>query len=499
MIQYPKNVHVTLPDVQGYSTNLGIKKEAHKSIHTRKKTYVGSNNDLLNLMSNSDDRILENINVYQRGINPFVSVQMNNNTSSSTESYYPYRIMKDGAFRFPLQSPKDLLPLSRLPSKVSNYQTNIQNIQYSNAYIDNNTINTSIRKDNYVCPLQTNLKDYVGYYPLNSNNIESHIIQSYLPYHLHSSVNDMVQYKHNNHIISLLSKISPTQMSSPISYTSYQDVKSSIPIKLNPTSYYDIQSNLQLNSYQTPLQTEQISSHIISDPLQGNPVSKSNKPLEINNIQTHSEDYIISDPLQGNPVCNPSLPLKIDIVNTERPSYVNENKLVSKSQTNMSTNVRYVDLNHINNSMDYVQSDPIEIYPNSNLSNKRYEYIPQESKDNHIQTHRLQINPNSNVSTQEKHNVIIHHNEDYVHKQIPQKIIQTNLSSKEQKNKIETKNQHTYTIERPIQLHANTNIKSNIQIDNISNDVKLKPKLTNIGHFNNDGNIHSNYFLLRPI
>lgn len=136
---------VTLPSVDNWSTNLNILKDPPQSIHTRNISKVGSNNDVLDEVDNSANRIGEYINVFARGVNPSVSVSYsntgsNNNGSISiggqTHAKLPYRIMRDGAFRPPILTQEDLLPGSRLPRVKTEAKTNATNIDYSKKLFD---------------------------------------------------------------------------------------------------------------------------------------------------------------------------------------------------------------------------------------------------------------------------------------------------------------------------------------------------------------------------
>lgn len=122
-IQYPKLEHVTLPSVDGFNGSLNILRDPPKSIFTKRIDKVGQNNDLNNLIDGSSDRMNEGILVYARGVNPMVSVSYNNNSNNAgsytnagaRQAYLPYRIADKGAFRPPIRSLRDLLPLSRQP------------------------------------------------------------------------------------------------------------------------------------------------------------------------------------------------------------------------------------------------------------------------------------------------------------------------------------------------------------------------------------------------
>lgn len=129
-IQYPKIEHVTLPSVDGFNGSLNILRDPPKSIFTKRIDKVGQNNDINREIDDSGDRVNEGISVYARGVNPMVSVSYDNNSnnagvsvysqgqghySGSGQAYLPYRVMDKGAFRPPIRSQRDLLPLSRQP------------------------------------------------------------------------------------------------------------------------------------------------------------------------------------------------------------------------------------------------------------------------------------------------------------------------------------------------------------------------------------------------
>jgi hypothetical protein len=126
---------VTLPSVEGWGTSLNIVKDPPKSIHTRRINKVGETSMITEDIDAARDRACEAIRVYARGTNPAVSVMYTNqgmaggsckgegssaNTTNSglcsnTQASLPYKIMKDGAFRPPVFTQEQLLPLSRQP------------------------------------------------------------------------------------------------------------------------------------------------------------------------------------------------------------------------------------------------------------------------------------------------------------------------------------------------------------------------------------------------
>ena len=126
-VQYAKLTHTTLPSVEGWGSNANILRDPPKSITTRRIDKVGQNVDITELVDDSGDRINEGIMVFARGVNPMVSVSYDNNsnnagisgnptsTSAQTQARLPYPAFENGAFRPPILTQRDLLPLSRLP------------------------------------------------------------------------------------------------------------------------------------------------------------------------------------------------------------------------------------------------------------------------------------------------------------------------------------------------------------------------------------------------
>ena len=104
---------VTLPSVESWNTNTNIVRDPPKSITTRKIDKVGDTSLIANTLSESGDRLCEYISYYPKGVNPSVSVSYNNR--GSKQAFLPYRIMRDGAFRPPIRTQEELLPLSRMP------------------------------------------------------------------------------------------------------------------------------------------------------------------------------------------------------------------------------------------------------------------------------------------------------------------------------------------------------------------------------------------------
>ena len=120
----------TNPSVEMGLGSMNILRDPPRSITTRRIDKVGQTSSLTEMIDESGDRACEAINVYARGVNPSVSVSYGNagnnggqrsgsvfgsSITGGLQAKLPYSIMKDGAFRPPVQTQDQLLPLSRLP------------------------------------------------------------------------------------------------------------------------------------------------------------------------------------------------------------------------------------------------------------------------------------------------------------------------------------------------------------------------------------------------
>jgi hypothetical protein len=130
---------VTLPSIESWNSNMNILKDPPKSLFTRRIDKVGETSDITSMLDDAGDRSCEAILQFSRGINPSVSVSYNNNTkangnnglSGNAQAFLPYRIARDGAFRAPVVSQYDLLPLSRQPRVWTSSFTNKEFPDYS--------------------------------------------------------------------------------------------------------------------------------------------------------------------------------------------------------------------------------------------------------------------------------------------------------------------------------------------------------------------------------
>lgn len=114
----------TLPSVEGGFGSMNILRDPPKSIMTRRIDKVGETSSITDLIDDSGNRACEAINLYARGVNPMVSVSYSNTGGNGTgsligngnkQAFLPFRVARDGAFRPPIVTPYQLLPLSRQP------------------------------------------------------------------------------------------------------------------------------------------------------------------------------------------------------------------------------------------------------------------------------------------------------------------------------------------------------------------------------------------------
>jgi len=105
-------------------TSAGIakmEKEPPRSLTVRRVVKVGANNDLLEQVANSYDRLSDSLRTYPLGVNPMVGVQFQNG-GSKTQTSLPYKL--SSAFRPPLMPLEQTLPLSRQARKPVEIQAN---------------------------------------------------------------------------------------------------------------------------------------------------------------------------------------------------------------------------------------------------------------------------------------------------------------------------------------------------------------------------------------
>ena len=233
MIQYPKQVHVTLPSVESWGASMNILKDPPKSLWTRKIDKVSETQEITNMIGEfSGDRICEMIKVYPRGINPMVSVSYsnygtnggqyrgvtnagtwgNNKSCNDGRSAYigqaklPIPVLKDNAFRPPILTQYDLLPLSRLPRTTTKAWTQPGFISYANSVncppsknfrqIEQNPIHYEAKPTSTLTIgqlLQPPLEVREVHEPLHIRNISSRKRARDITLHKNSNINGRIQ------------------------------------------------------------------------------------------------------------------------------------------------------------------------------------------------------------------------------------------------------------------------------------------------------------------
>jgi hypothetical protein len=161
-ISYPKwkSYVLTSPD------RPHIFRSPPSSIMTRKKEYVNLSDVTYNIR-NDDSRINEAINYIARGSNPHVDTSYSNYGGNGATTLYlphiasknPYGVMRDGAFRPPMYTQEDLLPLSRMRRPETCAITN------SGIPIGYNNQNLPDKYD--VAPVKMSIdKEKINYFPV---------------------------------------------------------------------------------------------------------------------------------------------------------------------------------------------------------------------------------------------------------------------------------------------------------------------------------------------
>ena len=428
---------VSLPSVDNWGSNLNILKDPPKSIHTRNKTLVGSNNDIIDEVGDSGNRIGEYINVYARGVNPFVSVSYSNNNtglngngsvSNQGQAKLPYRIMRDGAFRPPVLSQEDLLPLSRLPRVKTEAKTNIGNVDYTRKLFDQEQQE-------------------------KSRQIKEEI--------LHTFVKPTAVYK----------------IEKPQEQT--YDVKFSIKevIKKGTVSAGFGAKNIVQTEVKVPT-AEIIQNNLRADARTN--VGDTRKFL--NNNQMYTEKYIQDSnahSVQTNMGSKQNY-VSFDSENFDSERFIQDSNAHSV-QTNMGTKQNYVSFDTENFDSDrYIQDTTTKTANTNPSTNKHYTLIDElaDLSDLPVKNKAMVVSTQAPVSKQDKVNYI--HADIELDRNVPE--YSANASKSENIYKfIEATNQIELERNTPITSFV-SNIVGKSSVDNNSKDARLNPKI-NAGSF----------------
>lgn len=176
---------VTLPSIEGGFGTLNITKDPPKGIHTRRIIKVGEDMDIINKIEGSNDRNNETIQKYGRGINPMVSVSYSNYSnnsgsnplqrSSRVQSSLPVKILHQGAFRPPVNTPRELFPITKFQTKPSSIITNKTRDDYSKRVVRESKYMKEINKNNIKILDVKPTKVYIKQQSLPSMNTDKYI------------------------------------------------------------------------------------------------------------------------------------------------------------------------------------------------------------------------------------------------------------------------------------------------------------------------------------
>ena len=200
---------VTLPSVEIWGKNTNIVREPPKSITTRRINKVGQTTSINETIEESGSRTSEAINVYARGVNPFVSVSYNNYSNNGGQSSsiangpaksakLPHRIMREGAFTYPIFYQEDLLPLSRMPRKATSASSNVGISDFCEKIVKQGTAEETKEVKNNL--LKVNVKPSAVYKietPLTQPSEVKHAIQPSIKSSVSSGIRSMdIEHKH---------------------------------------------------------------------------------------------------------------------------------------------------------------------------------------------------------------------------------------------------------------------------------------------------------------
>ena len=133
----------TLPSVESFGTNNNIIRDPPKSIMTRRINKISDTNLLNEMIDEAEDRNSECIQRFARGVNPMVNVSYSNGNNMSgkqlsnsttflnSQQAYKRPAFDNGAFRPPVRTENQLLPLSRIARKNTSMNINKTDIDYS--------------------------------------------------------------------------------------------------------------------------------------------------------------------------------------------------------------------------------------------------------------------------------------------------------------------------------------------------------------------------------
>ena len=121
-------------NVEGAFGSLNITRDPPRSYEVPHRVMVGDTSAITEEIAESQSRFIESIRKYPRGVNPAVDISYGNYAETGfqgAQAHPPYKIMNGGAFRPPVLSQQELLPLSRQVRGSTSASTNGQHIDYT--------------------------------------------------------------------------------------------------------------------------------------------------------------------------------------------------------------------------------------------------------------------------------------------------------------------------------------------------------------------------------
>ena len=390
-IQYPKTEHVTLPSVEQWGTNANILRDPPRSITTRRIDKVLQNTDITDLIDESGDRINDGINVYARGVNPMVSISYDNNsnnagisgnptsTSNRTQARLPYPVMEGGAFRPPIYTQRDLLPLSRLPRTWFSTMTTPGFADFSK----------TIQKPNDYRAIKDMLNIY-DVKPNKTTNIEKPLIENFK---MMNAIND----KHITLNIDSGIKSNYVSGYTRENFDMYKGInKDNLNVFAQSNVGQDTMSNNLdgLNIDENRYIQNHLSHQAFSNRSQNNAQNLSNINMNTDNyLQNHLSHQAFSNRSQNSAQ-------NLSNINMNTNNYLQDNIQVKDAFTNISKNSAQ-NLSNINMNTDrYIQdSNVIETFSNlsSDISTKNLEELYDNGRVS-VKNNMIQYNKDSGIS-----------------------------------------------------------------------------------------------------
>jgi len=468
---------ITLPSVDSWGTNMNILRDPPKSITTRRIEKVGQTSSITDMIDESGTRACEAIQVYARGVNPFVSVSYNNygnnggqNSSGIRDggmqsAKLPYRIMQDGAFRPPILLQEDLLPLSRIPRGKTSAFSQAGFADFSRKMRTCGTAEET--KEVKTDTLKGCVRPTAVYQietPLNKPFEVKYVIQPFIKRSVGSGMRSMdITHKHGGKPTKEIDN-NPLHARAQANFTEVRHVNNNqfYPERYlqNPLSH-SVASNISSNKYSNLENNELHPDRYLQDPLGYSVASNisSNKYSNLDNNELHPDRYL-QDPLGYSVASNISSNKYSNLENNElHPDRYLQDHLDYSVASNISSN-KYSNLDNNELNPDRYLQDPLGYSVASNISSNKYSNLDNNElhPDRYLQDH-LDYSVASNISSNKYSNLDNNelHPDRYLQEHLDYSVA-SNISS----NKYSNLENNELQPERYLQNHLNHSVASNI-------------------------------------